>query len=84
MKYEDGEYHNKEIEESVKAGAKEIDIVISRRHVLSQDWQALYDEMKAFREACGGFIDARWLSVDEWSLCCKKSRGKCVSVRSMR
>ena len=42
-----------EIEESVKEGAKEIDIVISRRHVLSQDWQALYDEMKAFREACG-------------------------------
>ncbi|MCG7494898.1 deoxyribose-phosphate aldolase [Thalassobius sp. Cn5-15] len=42
-----------EIRESVKAGAKEIDIVISRRHVLSQNWQALYDEMKAFREACG-------------------------------
>ena len=42
-----------EIRESVKAGAEEIDIVISRRHVLSQNWQALYDEMKAFREACG-------------------------------
>ncbi|MGR3761517.1 deoxyribose-phosphate aldolase [Roseobacteraceae bacterium NS-SX3] len=42
-----------EIGESVKAGANEIDIVISRRHVLSGDWQALYDEMKAFREACG-------------------------------
>lgn len=42
-----------EIGESVKAGAKEIDIVISRRHVLTQNWQALYDEMKAFREACG-------------------------------
>lgn len=42
-----------EIEESVKAGAAEIDIVISRRHVLSGDWQALYDEMRAFRAACG-------------------------------
>ena len=42
-----------EIEESVKAGAREIDIVISRRHVLTQNWQALYDEMKAFRAACG-------------------------------
>ncbi|EEW57781.1 deoxyribose-phosphate aldolase [Ruegeria sp. TrichCH4B] len=42
-----------EIRESVRAGAKEIDIVISRRHVLSGNWQALYDEMKAFREACG-------------------------------
>jgi deoxyribose-phosphate aldolase len=43
----------KEIEESVKAGAEEIDIVISRRHVLTGNWQALYDEMKDFREACG-------------------------------
>ncbi|WP_208352396.1 deoxyribose-phosphate aldolase [Pseudaestuariivita rosea] len=42
-----------EIRESVKAGADEIDIVISRRHVLTQNWQALYDEMRAFREACG-------------------------------
>lgn len=43
----------KEIEESVKAGAKEIDIVISRRHVLTGNWQALYDEMRAFRATCG-------------------------------
>ncbi len=42
-----------EIGESVKAGAKEIDIVISRRHVLTGNWQALYDEMHTFREACG-------------------------------
>lgn len=42
-----------EIEESVKAGAREIDIVISRRHVLSGNWQTLYDEMCAFRAACG-------------------------------
>ncbi|UWR15085.1 deoxyribose-phosphate aldolase [Sulfitobacter sp. M368] len=43
----------REIEMSVEAGAAEIDIVISRRHVLTGDWQALYDEMKAFRAACG-------------------------------
>ena len=43
----------KEIGESVKAGAQEIDIVISRRHVLTGDWQALYDEMREFRAACG-------------------------------
>ncbi len=42
-----------EINESVKAGAGEIDIVISRRHVLTGNWQALYDEMRTFREACG-------------------------------
>jgi len=43
----------REIEESVKAGAKEIDIVISRRHVLEGNWQALYDETCAMRAACG-------------------------------
>jgi len=42
-----------EIRDSVAAGAREIDIVISRRHVLGQNWQALYDEIRAFREACG-------------------------------
>ncbi|HEX7737353.1 MAG TPA: deoxyribose-phosphate aldolase [Ktedonobacteraceae bacterium] len=42
-----------EIKSSVKAGASEIDIVISRAHVLTGDWQALYDEVRAFREACG-------------------------------
>ncbi|WP_018466749.1 deoxyribose-phosphate aldolase [Calidithermus timidus] len=43
----------KEIEASVAAGAAEIDIVISRRHVLTGNWKALYDEVRDFREACG-------------------------------
>jgi deoxyribose-phosphate aldolase len=42
-----------EIRASVAAGAREIDIVITRAHVLTGNWQALYDEVKAFREACG-------------------------------
>jgi deoxyribose-phosphate aldolase len=42
-----------EIGESVRAGAAEIDIVISRRHVLTQNWQALYDEVAEMRAACG-------------------------------
>jgi deoxyribose-phosphate aldolase len=42
-----------EIHASVDAGAQEIDIVISRRHVLTGDWQTLYDEVRLFREACG-------------------------------
>ncbi len=42
-----------EIAASVQAGAAEIDIVISRAHVLTGNWQALYDEVRAFREACG-------------------------------
>jgi deoxyribose-phosphate aldolase len=43
----------KEVEASVAAGAREIDIVINRGHVLAGDCRALYDEVKAFREACG-------------------------------
>jgi len=42
-----------EIKESVAAGASEIDIVISRRHALTGNWQALYDEIREFRAACG-------------------------------
>jgi deoxyribose-phosphate aldolase len=42
-----------EIHASVEAGAREIDIVITRAHVLLGRWDALYDEVRAFREACG-------------------------------
>jgi len=42
-----------EIQDSVAAGAKEIDIVISRRHVLTGNWKSLYEEMRDYREACG-------------------------------
>jgi deoxyribose-phosphate aldolase len=42
-----------EIRASVEAGAKEIDIVISREHVLSGNWQALYDEVCEMRSVCG-------------------------------
>jgi deoxyribose-phosphate aldolase len=42
-----------EIKASVADGASEIDIVITRAHVLNQEWRALYDEVAAFREACG-------------------------------
>ena len=43
----------REIRASVAAGAREIDIVITRGHVLTGNWQALYDEVRMFREACG-------------------------------
>jgi deoxyribose-phosphate aldolase len=42
-----------EIRYAVGEGAKEIDIVIHRAQVLTQDWAALYDEVAAMREACG-------------------------------
>ena len=42
-----------EIKDSVAAGAEEIDIVITRAHVFSGNWKALYAEISAFRKACG-------------------------------
>ncbi|WP_111538777.1 deoxyribose-phosphate aldolase [Palleronia aestuarii] len=43
----------REIEWAVARGAHEIDIVITREHVLRQDWRALHDEVRQMREACG-------------------------------
>jgi deoxyribose-phosphate aldolase len=42
-----------EVEESVAVGANEIDIVIDRSKALAGNWQGVYDEVRAFREACG-------------------------------
>jgi deoxyribose-phosphate aldolase len=42
-----------EIRYAVGEGAKEIDIVVTRAHVLEQNWPALYDEVGAMRAACG-------------------------------
>ncbi|MEX3956668.1 deoxyribose-phosphate aldolase [Trinickia sp. EG282A] len=43
----------KEIEASVADGAAEIDIVVTREHILTGNWRALYDEVRDFRAACG-------------------------------
>jgi len=42
-----------EITASVAAGAQEIDVVITRAHALAGEWEALYEEIRAFRDACG-------------------------------
>ena len=42
-----------EIQASVAAGAREIDVVITRALALAGDWEGLYDEIRAFRDACG-------------------------------
>jgi deoxyribose-phosphate aldolase len=43
----------REIEESVAGGADEVDVVISRGLALRGDWRGVYDEVCAFRAACG-------------------------------
>jgi len=42
-----------EIRRSVAAGADEIDVVITRAHVFGGRWQELFDEISAFKQACG-------------------------------
>lgn len=42
-----------EIRHALDEGAAEIDIVITRAHVLRADWAALYEEIAAMRAACG-------------------------------
>jgi deoxyribose-phosphate aldolase len=42
-----------EIKQAIADGAKEIDIVITRTHVLTGAWQQLYEEVRLFRETCG-------------------------------
>ncbi|MBL8906152.1 MAG: deoxyribose-phosphate aldolase [Rhizobiales bacterium] len=42
-----------EVRYALAEGAQEIDMVITRAHVLDHDWKALYDEVAGFRRACG-------------------------------
>jgi deoxyribose-phosphate aldolase len=42
-----------EIEQAIEAGASEIDVVISRYHVLTGDWKSLFEEIRLFRQTCG-------------------------------
>jgi deoxyribose-phosphate aldolase len=42
-----------EVEDAVHAGADEVDVVVCRTHTIRGDWQALYEEVRAFREAAG-------------------------------
>jgi deoxyribose-phosphate aldolase len=42
-----------EIRASAAEGASEIDVVITRAHVLTGAWEALHDEVRSFREAAG-------------------------------
>lgn len=71
-----------EIQESVRAGAKEIDIVITRAHVLTGDWQALYDEVQAFREACGAAHLKAILATGELATLTNVARASWVAMQA--
>ncbi len=72
----------REIPASVKAGAREIDIVITRGHVLTGDWQALYDEVKAFRAACGDAHLKAILATGELATLTNVARASWVAMQA--
>ena len=71
-----------EIPASVSAGAKEIDIVITRGHVLTGNWQALYDEVKAFRDACGDAHLKAILATGELATLTNVARASMVAMQA--
>lgn len=69
-----------EIRASVAAGAKEIDIVIRRGHVLRGDWDALYDEVRTFRDACGAAHMKAILGTGELATLTNVARASMVAM----
>ncbi|MDH5433334.1 MAG: deoxyribose-phosphate aldolase [Gammaproteobacteria bacterium] len=70
-----------EIKHSVAAGAKEIDIVITRGLVLNGKWQQLYDEIKAFKKACGSDVHMKTIiSTGELSTLNNVARASMVAM----
>ena len=71
-----------EIRESVAAGAREIDIVITRAHVLTGNWEALYDEVRSFREACGDAHMKSILATGELATLTNVARASVVAMQA--
>jgi deoxyribose-phosphate aldolase len=69
-----------EVRASVAAGAEEIDIVITRAHVLTGNWHALYDEISNFRAACGGVHMKTILGTGELATLTNVARASMVAM----
>jgi deoxyribose-phosphate aldolase len=71
-----------EIRASVAAGAAEIDIVITRAHVLTGNFEALYDEVRRFREACGNAHMKAILATGELATLGNVARASMVAMQA--
>jgi deoxyribose-phosphate aldolase len=71
-----------QVKASVAAGAGEIDIVISRSKVLTGDWRGLYEEMKAYREACGDAHVKAILATGELATLTQVARASWVCMQA--
>src|SRR3954471_7910881 len=71
-----------EIRASVAAGAREIDIVITRASVLTGNYEALYDEVKRFRDACGDAHMKAILATGELATLGNVARASMVAMQA--
>lgn len=71
-----------EIRASVDAGAREIDIVITRAHVLTGNYEALYEEVKRFRDACGDAHMKAILATGELATLGNVARASMVAMQA--
>ncbi len=71
-----------EIRASLDAGAAEIDIVITRAHVLTGNWEALYDEVRQFRDACGDAHMKTILATGELATLTNVARASVVAMQA--
>ena len=69
-----------EIRQSLLAGADEIDVVVSRRHILTGDWNALYEEVRAFKEVCGSVLMKTILATGEHDNLTQTARASMVAM----
>src|ERR671915_206614 len=67
---------------SIAAGAREIDVVITRAHVLTGDWRALYEEVRAFRAACGEAHMKAILGTGELATLTNVARASVVAMQA--
>ena len=71
-----------EIKASIAAGAQEIDIVVTRAHVLTGNWHALYDEIRRFRDACGDAHMKTILATGELATMTNVARASMVAMQA--
>jgi deoxyribose-phosphate aldolase len=71
-----------EIRASVDAGAREIDIVITRAHVLTGNYEALYEEVRRFRQACGDAHMKAILATGELATLGNVARASMVAMQA--
>jgi len=69
-----------QIHSSVEAGADEIDVVIQRDHAVQGKWDVLYEEVAAFRAACGNKLMKVILGTGELENPDKVARASLVAM----